>query len=66
MRSFEPESARNLEFGVKATLADGRLQLNASYYDLKFKLLQLRDRILTIPGDVTSAIVTITNAAQRK
>ncbi len=64
MRSFEPESARNLEFGVKATLADGRLQLNASYYDLKFKQLQLRDRILTIPGDVTSAIVTITNAAE--
>ena len=62
--SFAPESAQNWEFGLKATLANGRLQLNASYYDLKFKQLQLRDRVLTIPGDVTSAIVTIANAAE--
>ena len=62
--SFAPETAANIEVGIKSTLADGRLQLNASYYDILFEQLQLRDRLLTIPGDVTSAIVTITNAAE--
>ena len=62
--SFAPETATNIEVGIKSTFADGRLQLNASYYDILFEQLQLRDRLLTIPGDVTSAIVTITNAAE--
>ena len=62
--SFAPETATNIEVGIKSTLLDGRLQLNASYYDILFEQLQLRDRLLTIPGDVTSAIVTITNAAE--
>lgn len=63
-RSFAPETARNIEVGLKSTLLDGRLQLNASYYSLDFKDMQLRDRILLIPGDVTSAVVTVVNAGE--
>ena len=65
-RSFAPETARNIEAGIKGVFFNNRLQLNASYYKIDFTDLQLRDRILTIPGDVTSAIVTITNAGEAK
>lgn len=38
---FAPERSRNIEVGVKSTLSDGRLILNAAFYDLKFTDLQV-------------------------
>ncbi len=38
---FKPEKSQNYEAGVKSTLADGRLVLNASVYDTKFDNLQV-------------------------
>jgi iron complex outermembrane receptor protein len=38
---FRPETSENYEAGVKSTFADGRLVLNASVYDTKFKDLQV-------------------------
>lgn len=37
---FRPERSRNFEVGVKSTLADGRLVVNAAAFDMKFKDLQ--------------------------
>lgn len=38
---YRPEKSENYEAGVKSTLADGRLVLNASAYKTKFKDLQV-------------------------
>lgn len=38
---FDPERSRNIEVGIKSTLADGRLILNAAVYDLEFSDLQV-------------------------
>lgn len=37
---YRPERSRNWEAGVKATLADGRVTANVSFYDTKFTDLQ--------------------------
>ena len=63
---FDPEFAWNYEVGAKSTLAGGRVQANLSLFRLDFEDLQLRDRKLTIPGDESSAIVNIINAAQAR
>jgi iron complex outermembrane receptor protein len=39
--AFKPEKSENYEAGVKSTLDDGRLVLNASVYDTKFANLQV-------------------------
>lgn len=39
--AFKPERSENYEVGVKSTLADGRLVLNVSAYNTKFKNLQV-------------------------
>lgn len=62
--SFSPEFAYNYEIGTKSQFMDDRLQLNLSFFQVDFEDLQLRDRVLLIPGDETSAIVTIANAAE--
>lgn len=62
--SFSPEFAYNYEIGTKSQFMDDRFQLNLSFYQVDFEDLQLRDRVLLIPGDETSAIVTIANAAE--
>ena len=38
---YRPEKSQNYEAGIKSTLAEGRLILNASVYDTKFKDLQV-------------------------
>lgn len=38
---FKPETSTNFEVGMKSTLLDGRLQFNASLYNLKIKNLQV-------------------------
>lgn len=61
---FDPETAVSYEGGVKARLFENRAQVNATVFKLDFTDLQLRDRVELIPGNPTSAIVTIINAAQ--
>lgn len=39
--AYKPEKSQNYEAGVKSTLADGRVVLNVSVYDTKFKNLQV-------------------------
>ena len=39
--AYKPEKSENYEAGIKSTLADGRLVLNASVYNTKFKNLQV-------------------------
>ncbi len=38
---YRPEKSENYEAGIKSTLADGRVVLNVSVYDTKFKNLQV-------------------------
>ena len=62
-RSFDPETVTNYELGLKSEFWDNRIQTNLSAFHMVFEDLQLRDRVLLIPGDETSAVVTIENAA---
>ncbi|MDB5426801.1 MAG: hypothetical protein JWR43_776 [Phenylobacterium sp.] len=39
--AYRPEKSENYEAGIKSTLADGKLVLNVSAYDTKFKNLQV-------------------------
>jgi len=63
---FNPETATNYEIGLKTRLFGNRAQINATAFQLDFKDLQLRDRVELIPGNPTSAIVTIINAAKAR
>jgi iron complex outermembrane receptor protein len=64
--SFNPEFATNYEIGLKSRLFDRRLTLNLSGYYVDFTDLQFRQRILTIPGDQSSAIVVVANAGSAR
>lgn len=64
--SFAEETVLNKEIGLKSDLLDYRLMLNASLFEMDFDELQLRDRVLFTPGDETSAVVLIANAANAK
>ena len=64
--AFNPETAVNYEVGVKARLFDDRLQINSTAFLIDFDNLQLRDRIFTTPGDISTAIVTIVNAGKAR
>lgn len=61
--SFDPELADNYEVGFKSQLLDNSLQLNATYFYIEFDDLQLTERIDLIPGDPTSSVQAIFNAA---
>ena len=63
---FDPETATNYELGIKTRLFGNRAQINATAFRLDFKDLQLRDRIELTPGDPTTGVVTIVNAAQAR
>jgi len=45
LKTFDPEQANQLEFGVKTNLFNNRLNVTASYYDIKVK-----DRVITDPS----------------
>ena len=60
---FDEEEVINFEAGIKSSLANNRIIINANVFRMEFDDLQLRDRQLLIPGDESSAIVTIVNAA---
>lgn len=65
-RAFAEETVLNKEIGLKSDLLDYRLMLNANLFEMDFEDLQLRDRVLFTPGDETSAVVLIANAASAK
>ncbi|WP_337188165.1 TonB-dependent receptor [Phenylobacterium sp.] len=48
--TFKPERSTNYEVGVKSTLDDGRLILNAAIYNTKFKDLQVSTYDPALPG----------------
>jgi iron complex outermembrane receptor protein len=62
--AFNQETVDNLEAGIKATLFEDRFQLNLTAFQMDFEDLQLRDRQLLVPGDPTTAVVTIVNAGE--
>lgn len=45
LKTFDPEQANQLEFGLKTNLFNNRLNVTASYYDIKVK-----DRVITDPS----------------
>ncbi len=45
LKTFDPEQANQLEFGVKTNLFSNRLNITMSYYDIKVK-----DRVITDPS----------------
>lgn len=45
LKTFDPEQANQLEFGVKTNLFNNRLNATVSYYDIKVK-----DRVITDPS----------------
>ncbi len=53
LRSYRPEKLNSFEVGLKSTLLDGAMQLNASafYYDYKDK--QEQDRAVTFVGNIS-------------
>ena len=57
---FEPEEAEGFEVGVKSTLLDGRMRLNATAYTYEFTNLQVS--VL----DVLTTAFYISNAAEAK
>ena len=59
-REFEPESLLSLEAGIKASLLDRALQLNASVFAIRHDDQQVRTSFQLNPGDPTSfGFVTI-------
>lgn len=44
LKTFDPEQANQIEFGVKTNLFNNKLNVTASYYDIKVK-----DRVITDP-----------------
>ena len=59
-----PEKAKSFEVGIKSTLLDHRLRLNAAAFHIDYKDLQLL-RLVPAPAPITSLIV-IGNAANSK
>ena len=51
LKTFDPEQANQLEFGVKTNLFNNRLNVTASYYDIKVK-----DRVITDPASFFNKI----------
>jgi len=45
LKTFDPEQANQLEYGIKTNLFNNRLNVTASYYDIKVK-----DRVITDPS----------------
>lgn len=62
--AFEPETATNIEVGLKSQFWDDRVRLNLSAYHMSFENLQLRRRLLLDPNDQTSNTIAIANAKE--
>src|SRR5690606_17363235 len=57
------EVAWNYEIGTKTRWFDNRLQVNVAGFYMDYTDLQVSNRILTIPGDESSALRVLTNAS---
>lgn len=53
--AFDPESVSNLEAGIKSTWLDGRLRVNAAYFDYEYQDLQA---LAFIPGECIAGTTT--------
>ncbi len=60
---FNPETAWSYEIGAKTQWFHDTLQVNLTGFRTDFKDLQFRQRVVTVPGDQSSAVVIILNAA---
>ena len=59
---FDPEEVTQVEFGIKATLFDQRLKVNASVFDMDYEDLQL---LRVSPGPIPGvSFVTISDAGE--
>ena len=50
-KTFDPEQANQLEFGVKTNLINDKLSLTASYYNIT-----VSDRVITDPNNINNSI----------
>lgn len=63
---FDPETAWSYEIGTKTQWFHDSLQVNLAGFRTDFKDLQFRQRVLIVPGDESSAVVIILNAADAR
>ena len=65
-RGFDPETVDNREIGFRSRLAGGKVLFNVSAFDMNFSDLQIQDRFFLVPGDSTTLVNQVTNAAAAK
>lgn len=53
LRPYEEEELTAIELGIKATLLEGRMQLNASVFDYDYENKQEQDRAVTFVGNIS-------------
>jgi len=49
VQAYDPEFARNYEIGIKTTLLDERMRLNATYFNVNYEDFQ-RSTVVSVPG----------------
>ena len=49
LSSYDPEFATNYEIGIKTSLADDRVRLNATYFNVNYEDFQ-RSTVVSVPG----------------
>src|SRR5258707_15670645 len=64
MVGFLPETVNSYEVGVKSLLAQQRVRLNFSAFYYDYNNLQLSDRHLLTPNDLTTAVSIVINAGR--
>ena len=62
LQPYDPEFATNYEVGVKTTLADERIRLNATYFNVNYEDFQ-RSTVVSVPGTAFQETRTF-NAAE--
>lgn len=63
---FLPEKVRSFEIGAKTRWFSDRLQVNTAAFSMDYTDMQLGLRILTRPGDESSALRLLTNASDAR
>ncbi|MCP5183786.1 MAG: TonB-dependent receptor [Pseudomonadales bacterium] len=53
LKAYKEEELTAIELGIKATLLDGRMQLNASAFNYDYKDKQEQDRAVTFVGNIS-------------
>src|SRR5690606_20397468 len=59
--TWEEETSRNYELGLKATWLDGRLSTNLAAYFIEAEDVQLTTAVPPAPGTTASSISVVTN-----